>query len=250
MNMVVFCYKGRANMDINGTLTELEENHLLVCPPNTSITNFMLTPEFEFKAIFVTNRMLQSFLREKMKIWTDMFYVQRIHVITIDEEDITLLNHFYDMLHIVIYSKKTYTFHSEVLQSFLSGAFLCLSGLLKGMQPNENANDLRRSSSDALFQQFLDLLGSLPVKHHTVEWYADELCVSSKYLSTVCKNKSGKGANEWIREHVLEDIRYNLKHTDLSIKQICDKLGFPNPSFFGKYVKEHFGMPPAQFRYG
>ena len=83
-----------------------------------------------------------------------------------------------------------------------------------------------------------------------MEWYADELCVSAKYLSTVCKKKSGKGANDWIREHVLEDIRYNLKHTDLSIKQICDKLGFPNPSFFGKYVKEHFGMPPAQFRYG
>ena len=166
-------------MDINGTLTELEENQLLVCPPNTSFTNFMLSPEFEFKAIFVTNRMLQTFLREKMTIWTDMFYVQRIHVITIDEEDIVLLNHFYDMLQIIIYSKKTYTFHNEV-----------------------------------------------------------------------SKDKSGKAANEWIREHVLEDIRYNLKHTDLSIKQICNKLGFPNPSFFGKYVKEHFGMPPAQFRYG
>ena len=83
-----------------------------------------------------------------------------------------------------------------------------------------------------------------------MEWYADKLCVSSKHLSTVCKNKSGKAANEWIREHVLEDIRYNLKQTDLSIKQICDKLGFPDPSFFGKYVKEHFGMTPTQFRYG
>ena len=63
-----------------------------------------------------------------------------------------------------------------------------------------------------------------------------------------CKKNSGKTANEWITEHVLEDIRYYLRQTDLSIKQICDKLAFPNPSFFGKYVKDHFGMTPLEFR--
>ena len=46
----------------------------------------------------------------------------------------------------------------------------------------------------------------------------------------------------------MEDIRYYLRQTDLSIKQVCDTLGFPNPSFFGKYVKEHFGRTPMQLR--
>ncbi len=53
---------------------------------------------------------------------------------------------------------------------------------------------------------------------------------------------------ERLLEQVLEDIRYYLKQTDLSIKQVCDRLGFPNPSFFGKYVKDHFGMTPMQLR--
>ncbi|MBR1622282.1 MAG: AraC family transcriptional regulator [Prevotella sp.] len=88
------------------------------------------------------------------------------------------------------------------------------------------------------------------VKHRPVEYYASELCISPKYLSVICKNNSGKTANEWIREHVLEDIRYYLRNTDYSIKEICNQLGFPNPSFFGKYVKEHFGVTPAQFRRG
>lgn len=68
MNMVAFCCKGRAHMDMNGKQTQLEEGQLLVCPPNVSLTNFMLSPDFEFKAIFVTNRMLQSFLHEKMNM--------------------------------------------------------------------------------------------------------------------------------------------------------------------------------------
>ena len=86
------------------------------------------------------------------------------------------------------------------------------------------------------------------MKHRTVDSYASELFITPKYLSAICKKSSGKTANEWITEAVMEDIRYYLKLTDLSIKQICNIMGFPNPSFFGKYVKEHFGMPPIQFR--
>ena len=104
------------------------------------------------------------------------------------------------------------------------------------------------SQAGTLFQQFIDMLNATPVKHRPVEWYAGELCITPKYLSTICKNHSGKTANEWIREHVLEDIRYYLKQTDLTMTQIADRLGFPNPSFFGKYVKEHFGMTPMQVR--
>ena len=47
---------------------------------------------------------------------------------------------------------------------------------------------------------------------------------------------------------MLEDIRDYLKSTDHSIKEICNILGFPNTSFFGKYVKAHFGLTPVQFR--
>lgn len=92
------------------------------------------------------------------------------------------------------------------------------------------------------------MLHTIKVKHRPVEAYANDLCISPKYLTVICKKNSGKTANEWITEHVLEDIRYYLKQTDMSIKQICDRLGFPNPSFFGKYVKDHFGQTPVQLR--
>ena len=86
----------------------------------------------------------------------------------------------------------------------------------------------KQSTSQSHFQRFLDLLHANDVKRHTVEAYASELCISPKYLTAVCKKNSGKTANEWITEQVLEDIRYYLRQTDLSIKQICDKLAFRN----------------------
>jgi len=191
--------------------------------------------------------LVDSFLRERMRIWTEAFYVEKKHIVTIDEEDASLLSSFYDTLYLFLYSKKERSVKGEVLQSLLRGAFLCLSEQLVNMRASDDSQEKRRPAN-ILFQQFLDLLGSTPVKHRPVDWYASELCVTAKHLSAVCKSSSGKTANEWIREHVLEDIRYCLKQTDLSMKQISDRLGFPNPSFFGKYVKEHFGMTPIQFK--
>lgn len=250
MNTVVMCTQGRAQMNLNGKATVLTTGQMLVCPPNTSLTDFMLSPDFEFKAIFVSGRMLQNFLREKMSIWTATFYVHKTHVITIDEEDINLLTDFYDMIYLFLYSKKERRYKAEVMQSSLRGVFLCLCEMCIDVneEKDEQEDQSGKTSASVLFQQFLDLLGSTPVKHRTVEWYASELCITPKYLSSVCKSCSGKTANEWIREHVLEDIRYYLKSTDLSIKQVSTKLGFPNTSFFGKYVKEHFGTTPFQLR--
>lgn len=187
-----------------------------------------------------------------MNIWTEAFYIQKTRVITIDEGDISFFFHFYDMLNLFVNSERQHCDKAEIVQSFLRGAFLSLCELLQQMQPasSEIHQPVTRSQPEVLFRQFIDLLSTTPVKHRPVEWYAAEQCITPKYLTTVCKANSGKTANEWIREHVLEDIRYHLKQTDLSIKRICDLLGFPNPSFFGKYVKAHFGVTPAQFRQG
>lgn len=99
-----------------------------------------------------------------------------------------------------------------------------------------------------LYQKFLDLLVSLPVKPHNMAYYADELAVTPKYLSFVCKSESGKTANEWIREYVMNDAHRYLISTDFSIKEIASRLGFTNFSFFCQSVKRFWGKTPLQIR--
>lgn len=78
--------------------------------------------------------------------------------------------------------------------------------------------------------------------------YADSLCVTPKYLSTVCKQVTGKTALHWINEYVQVDIRHWLKNSDKTIKEIAGLLEFPNISFFGKYCRAHFGVSPTELR--
>ncbi len=251
MNIIAFCTKGKIQGEINGIPFIFGANQMLVCPTNVSFANFMMTPDFEFNALFVSNRMLQNILRARMNSWTNLLLVRKQHVTSLGEDEIIFLVRFYELLKVFCNHPEN-QYKSEAVESLLRGGFIALMGFLmdKVEGGEHNAMVSGRRNSEMLFQQFLDLLGNITVKHHTVEYYARELCVTPKNLSLVCKIHSGKTANEWIREFVLEDIRYYLLQTNLSNKQICAQMGFPNTSFFGRYVKEHFGKPPSQFRKG
>lgn len=245
MNAIVICTDGKVQAQMNGIQMELHKNQIAIVPQNVTVTDVMVSPDFNLKGMFLTNRILRSFLNEKISIWNDMMYIHRQHIVTMDEDEILFYTHFYDMLTLAIERGKENPYHTEIIQGLLRSAILGLCGAMKWMLVSNNHET---HTTDGHFQRFLDLLHANDVKRHTVESYASELCISPKYLTAVCKKNSGKTANEWITEHVLEDIRYYLKQTDLSLKQICDRLGFPNPSFFGKYVKDHFGMTPLEFR--
>jgi len=243
MNAIAICSQGKVQGMMNGQPIEMHKNQVAIIPQNVVISDLMISPDLALKAMFFTNRILQSFLREKINVWNDVVYIRRTHVVSMEDEDLQFYTNFYEMLRLCFDKSMNYPFRTDVIQSLLRGAILGLCGALKQRMLNDDT-----PTNNNHFQRFLDLLHSIDVKHHTVEWYANELCISPKYLSALCKKHSGRTANEWITEHVLEDIRYYLKQTDYSIKEICDLLGFPNPSFFGRYVKEHFGQTPAYFR--
>ena len=86
------------------------------------------------------------------------------------------------------------------------------------------------------------------MKKRPVYYYADALYITPKYLTVVCKEVSGKTASDWIEEYLAEDISFYLRNTSKSMKEICEILNFPNVSFFGKYVRQHFGMTPTDYR--
>lgn len=247
MNVIMICTNGRIQARLNDMQLTLSKNQVAIVPQNVLVTNIMISPDFNLKAVFLTNTILQSLLREKMAIWNDVMYIHHHHVITLDNDYLEIFPLFYDMLKKAVERRQENPFGTEIIQSILNAGILNLCGEMKMMLPDSHASEEVRVSNSH-FQRFLKMLHSSEVKYRPVDYYAGELCISPKHLTSICKRVSGKTASEWIREQVLEDIRYYLKKTDLSIKQVCNRVGFSNTSFFGKYVKEHLGMTPMEYR--
>ena len=104
------------------------------------------------------------------------------------------------------------------------------------------------SRDKLLFFRFKKLISIHFQQQRQVSFYASELCVSPKYLSTSVKTASGRTAREWINDAVVKEMKYQLAYSGQSIKEIAYRLNFPNMSFFGKYFKAQTGMSPTSYR--
>ena len=100
-----------------------------------------------------------------------------------------------------------------------------------------------------LMNRFLSLLESGEYRsHREVTWYADKLCVTSKYLSEVSKAVSGYAANFWINRYTTLDISRLLRDKSLSFVQISDMFNFSSPAYFSRYVLHNLCVNPTEYR--
>ncbi|MBR1713065.1 MAG: AraC family transcriptional regulator [Alloprevotella sp.] len=113
-------------------------------------------------------------------------------------------------------------------------------------QPQER----RLSREHAVCDRFIQLITQHCTRERSLAFYADALCLTPRYLGTIVHNVSGRTAKEWIDRAVLTEAKLQLRHTDRSVAQVSDALGFPNPSFFSKFFKRLTQTTPAEFRAG
>lgn len=104
------------------------------------------------------------------------------------------------------------------------------------------------SAQNPLFEKFKEILSRDFISQRSVQYYADVLNVSRKYLSEVIKNNSGKTASDWIDEIVILEAKILLQNKDITINQISDTLNFPNQSGFGRFFKKCEGISPLEYR--
>jgi AraC-like DNA-binding protein len=104
------------------------------------------------------------------------------------------------------------------------------------------------SRKEELFMQFMAAVKEHYITHRNISHYANLLCVSPKYLSSVVHAASGKYATEWINQYVILEAKTMLKSEGSSIKDISNKLHFANQSFFAKFFKQHTGYTPKEYK--
>lgn len=254
-NVICSCNKGRMELDVNGTHYVVHEGEVLVCPSGVVLDKVLVSPDFKFTVLCLTDRIIQSLLSTNMDIWNKAVYVRKEHVVSPPEDEVDKRHllmgwHFMEIVHGLLAFKDN-PFREEMLRSLLQIVLLGYCARQKKIEESETPQsgaDSKSPQAQVLFTKFIKLLRDEEIKHQPVYYYAEKLYISSKYLSHVCKEMSGKSANEFIQTAVVEEITQYLKNSTLSVKEIANKLGFPNISFFGKYVKAHLGMSPNEYR--
>ena len=249
MNMIASCQRGKMQIRIGERDVVVEQGDIFICPPNTMIDIVEFTDDFACTAMCVSNHGMLNILRSHISVWNRAMYVSKVSVLKMNEVDRVFYAKFTDLVSLCLnpdFSERTSwkPYRREIVETLLKSALLAVSNMLLADLPNDAAS----SSTSDLFDKFLEMLQQSEVKHQPVEYFAQQPCITPKYLSIICKRHTGKTAIEWITEYTLSDITYYLRSTTKSIKEISGILGFSNTSFFGKYVREHLHMSPLKYR--
>jgi len=102
---------------------------------------------------------------------------------------------------------------------------------------HNTSEENNKSKHKILVDNFLALIRKHYKQERNIGFYADKLCLTPKYLSSLIKKNTDRSANDWIDRYVILEAKALLKSTNMTIQQISDELNFPSQSFFGKYFK-------------
>lgn len=100
-----------------------------------------------------------------------------------------------------------------------------------------------------IVRQFIELLyqGEY-IRNRNLGYYASRLCVTSHYLTEVCKEVSSEPASYWIDRFTTNKILGLLRQKEISLTEIADRMNFSSLSYFSRYVLQKTGMSPSEYR--
>ena len=111
-----------------------------------------------------------------------------------------------------------------------------------------DVESVRSNSSLMVLKNFSELLKDNYMHHKSVDYYASQLGISSKYLSIVCRKYRGVTASRVIDGVIIRHAKMLLKRQGVSVQEVAKILNFPSQSFFGKYFKQRVGISPSRYK--
>lgn len=243
------CYaigKGRLQFDLNSKTYMAKQGDMVICLPNSYLDKYLMSPDLEVSVVGISYEVLQRSMNLNKNYWNILKYIAVNPVICLSDEERELLLRYGGIFRQKLSTEKKH-YHKDIIHTLLRCLFLELCSIISP-RLNENTESGMLRHGEQLFTRFLGLLSANEGKERSVRAYAEQLCITPKYLSTLSKAASGRPALSWIHQFAVEAIERRLKYTDKSIKQISDEMNFPNLSFFGKFTKAHLGKSPTEYR--
>lgn len=132
----------------------------------------------------------------------------------------------------------------SVLQAYLHILLVEMRRFSRGA----DVRTVEEDSGTALARRYLRLVSEELPYEQSVSGYASRIGVTPKHLADVVKRTTGKRPAEIIRAALTVEAKRLLRHTDLTVAQVSQRLLFDNPSYFGRFFKRETGTSPGEFR--
>ena len=259
---ILICRKGKARLQVNYKDWQLYEGAVITLFPNDvvelKVEGDCKSPETEngdCKSPQTANsfqvEMLKynpSLLREaSLQLEQTVYSSLREDRCRQDTPVVTnIINGMFALLK-VYFDQSECTCISQLVLCQLKAFFIGFHEYLQ-RNPQYRPDEVKSYRVRELFNRFMMLLEKDYKISRDVNYYAEKMNISSKYLTNIVSQVTGHTPKTIIDQYVILQLKMHLKRTTQSIKEMAWEFHFADVSFFCRYFKKHTGLTPQQIR--
>lgn len=239
--------EGETSVSFNLREHRLEKDSLFVFAPKQILQVHSEEP-FKADVLVLSSELMQSINIDVKRMMPLFLRIAAHPSLKITSDESGVLRSFIAQVERELRGEET-RFTQEIVSSLIGATLYKVGDVLdRYLAEHPDPENPVRNRGEEYFKEFLELLGAHYKQERSVGFYAQRLCITPKYLTTLIKRISGKSVSEWIDSYVTIEAKTLLKYSAMSVQEIAYYLNFPNQSFFGSYFKRNTGMSPSQYK--
>ena len=238
------CLGGHCSFIYNDRSFELKENDLAIIGQGQFLKDVVPSPDFKVTSFYASYPFIQYSTPQNHYGVKGAMSLSFNPIMSLNQKQLETLLLDFDSLARRIDDTDN-KFYIETIRSVVETTILDFYDIHARLYEN---NEFSVQNSE-LMAKFIGMLqhGSIR-EHRSVAWYAEQLCITPKYLTEISRKISGFTANYWITRYTCLAIAEQLRNQNLSFAQVSEMFNFSTPSYFSRYVLKNIGVKPSDFR--
>ena len=242
--MHLICTEGEGSFVFNEHCYHIMKNDLVVIPYPERITNLAAHLDMKVEWFAADYKFLQNLLPPNNYSIGGSISLNRDPVIPLTDDQASHLLEDFRRLRERIEDRHL-QFYPELMGS------LCLTMMYDIFEPHaqRDATAVHSDRTAYIVKQLMQLLSTgISRTERGVNYYAQRLNISPKYLSATIKRVTGHTVTSYIDRYTIPLLKELLDDERLSLTQIADMMNFTSLSYFSRYCTKHLGISPSEYR--
>lgn len=245
---IFYCISGEALFTIDGNKYRFTTGQIIICPMGSNILLLDITSDFSARLLGLSKHIWlaarSSFSPEVMQTLE-----RAIHQGNNSALETEFISNLFRQIDIIDeeatnnYDNAEYCRENIILA--VNTLLLYIQRISKySLQPQKDNTE----NQDKLFYNFRTLLGKKFRENRSVQYYADQLKISTRQLNSICQRASGQNAKEIIDHYTIIELQVALMYSHKSFQELVNEFSFPDQSYLNRYFKRHTGYSLSEFR--
>ncbi len=225
---------------------ELSANMFMVTDPQTVYEMISVSDDFQSRMVSYKREFISALSLKFNRLITYRYFRQQMNIgVPFEPGEMEVVWKSVNFLKYILNSETEMTYKKEIVEHLFSVFCYQMAGIIS----KEDSNSMSQMSrQEEIVFIFLNDLAKYHQNERNLEFYAQRQSMTTRHLSAVVKDITGKSASQVIALIVMNEAKVLLNSSNKPVSEISSILGFSDQYSFSHFFKKHLGESPSDYR--